>query len=390
MMKGEQPWGPFAAFLWPALAWAAAGEISWRIARELTGLADAASDPEKVDLEWATPHGVALELDSVQLRDFSTHTSGQATLICAPYALHRATIVDFAPGHSLVEALRGAGLTPLFVADWRSATPAMRDFSIDTYLADLNVLVDHLGAPTSLIGLCQGGWLALMYAARFPRKVRKLVLAGAPIDMAAGESFLSQAVIKTPQALFQELVVLGEGRLLGKRRVDLWCPGMPDADGLDDILQLPETTDPQASARLRTRFDAWYCAVLDLPGRYYLQAVEQLFRANELATGQFVALGQTLALSAVRTPIYLLVAQRDELVAPAQALAVERLVGTPRKHLTKSVLPCRHLSLFMGHDVLAHTWPRVAAWLTHEAKRDALPARSAARDTEPHGEEHAA
>jgi pimeloyl-ACP methyl ester carboxylesterase len=42
--------------------------------------------------------------------------------------------------------------------------------SIDSYLADLNIAVDELGPPVDLIGLCQGGWLALVYAARFPKK----------------------------------------------------------------------------------------------------------------------------------------------------------------------------------------------------------------------------
>jgi poly(3-hydroxyalkanoate) synthetase len=75
----------------------------------------------------------------MRLRDFSTPERGQAALVCAPYALHGATIVDFAPGHSVVQALRKAGVARLFVTDWRSATPPMRYFSIDSYLADLNV-----------------------------------------------------------------------------------------------------------------------------------------------------------------------------------------------------------------------------------------------------------
>ena len=99
-----------------------------------------------------------------------------------------AAIADLAPGHSLVAALQGAGLRRLFVTDWRSAAPEMRFLTIDNYLADLNVLVDQLGEAVDLIGLCQGGWMALVYAARFPAKVRKLVLAGAPIDIAAGKS----------------------------------------------------------------------------------------------------------------------------------------------------------------------------------------------------------
>jgi hypothetical protein len=46
------------------------------------------------------------------------------------------------------------------VTDWRSATPEMRFFSIDSYLADLNVVVDELGGCANLIGVCQGGWMA--------------------------------------------------------------------------------------------------------------------------------------------------------------------------------------------------------------------------------------
>jgi len=67
--------------------------------------------------QWSTENAVALELSSMQLRDFSTRAQGQATLVCAPYALHGATIADFAPGHSLVEVLRRAGLSRVFVTD---------------------------------------------------------------------------------------------------------------------------------------------------------------------------------------------------------------------------------------------------------------------------------
>src|SRR6266704_842435 len=47
-----------------------------------------------------------------------------------------------------------------------------------------------LGGCANLIGVCQGGWMALVYAARYPSKIRGLVLAGAPVDINAGESEL--------------------------------------------------------------------------------------------------------------------------------------------------------------------------------------------------------
>jgi poly(3-hydroxyalkanoate) synthetase len=110
----------------------------------------------------------------MRLREFSANGDNIATLVCAPLALHDATLTDFAPDHSLVAALRMAGLRNVFVTDWRSASPEMRFFSIDSYLADLNVVVDELGGCVNLIGVCQGGWMALVYAARYPSKIRGL------------------------------------------------------------------------------------------------------------------------------------------------------------------------------------------------------------------------
>src|SRR5260370_10839615 len=114
----------------------------------------------------------------MRLRNFSTGTGGLATLICAPYALHSASIADFAPGHSVVEALCQGGLSRVFVTDWRSATLQTRYFSIDHYLADLNVAGDELRPPVDLIGLCQALRLGLGYSSRLPKTGARPVLVG--------------------------------------------------------------------------------------------------------------------------------------------------------------------------------------------------------------------
>ena len=93
-------------------------------------------------------------------------------LVDPPYAGHSSTITDYAKGQSLVETLLGAGLDRVLVTDWKAATDAMRNFDIDKYLAEINVVVDDLGGAVHLIGLCQGGWMCAMFAARFPEKVK--------------------------------------------------------------------------------------------------------------------------------------------------------------------------------------------------------------------------
>lgn len=367
---------PNLALLWPALVAASACEMAAFAAKQFSDLAVGCDGSPNQQQKWASPHTVTLGLETVQLRDFSTpslssHASGAVdgrasfpALLCAPLALHGAAVCDLVAGHSLVAALRNAGLTRLFVTDWRSATAQMRFLGIDEYLADLNVLVDEIGAPVDLIGLCQGGWMALIYAARFPDKVRKLVLAAAPIDIAAASSALSALTEASPLAVFHELVRLGDGLMPGRSVTKFWGPETVDAENIRDLLQTKEAIGSATFTHLEALFRDWYSWTLDLPGRYFLEVVERLYKHNELATGNFMALGQRVDLATLRTPIFLLAARDDELVAPEQLFAVEHLVGTEPHSLRKATAPCRHVGLFMGKRILKDVWPRIAHWIS--------------------------
>jgi poly(3-hydroxyalkanoate) synthetase len=311
--------------------------------------------------DWTTPNDVKLQLTSMQLREFSCGSDGQPVLICAPFALHRALIADFAPGHSIVETLRDGGVERLFVTDWRSAAPEMRYLSIDSYLADLNIAVDEIEGPVDLVGLCQGGWLSLIYAARFPHKVRRVVLVGAPVDMRAA-SELSQLVAELPTAGFDELVRRGDGIVSGRHMIQLWSNALVGHD-IDELLQRALTCEPAERERYRERFCAWDDTPLDLPGAYYLQVVNWIFKENRIAEDRFVALGRTVRLADVTAPLFLLTADDDEVVPAAQTLAAARLVGTPPSLVEKASEPCTHLGLFMGGEALGNSWRRIARWL---------------------------
>jgi poly(3-hydroxybutyrate) depolymerase len=358
------PQSLYTAFLWPALAAASASEMASFVAAQLLTLSQAADDTSAAEEpKGITPSRMALELNSVRLRDFSTATTGTPALLCTPLALHGAVLADLATGHSLVAALQAAGIDRLLLADWRSAGPDMRFLGIDDYLSDLNVLVDHAGGLVDLVGLCQGGWLALVYAARFPAKVRKLVIAGAPVDTKAQSSTLSAMASSTPPAVFQGFVTAGEGRVLGRHIAKFWGVTEPDARDIQRSLQTPQPIGSPAFAQLVTRFNEWNAWTIDVPGKYFLEAMERLYKRNALAEGGFAALGQTVDLARLRAPMYLLAGSDDEVVAPQQLFALTRLAGTPPESLCCELVPSDHLGLFMGKRVLEQHWPAIVRWM---------------------------
>ena len=52
----------------------------------------------------------------------------------------------------------------------------------------LEEAVQSLGGRVNLVGDCQGGWLAVVYAGLHPEQVNTLTIGGAPIDTHAGQS----------------------------------------------------------------------------------------------------------------------------------------------------------------------------------------------------------
>ena len=310
----------------------------------------------------ATAHGTRLELRTLRLCDYSApRAAGLPTLVVAPYAGHTSMIADYHEGQSLMQTLRDGGVHHLLLTDWHSATPDMKDFDVDQYLAELLACVDDLGGEVCLVGLCQGGWLSAMLAARYPAKVRALVLAGSPIDTHAGHGPLLRMVRDSPMSFYQELVDSAGGLMPGRYMLTGWKNMHPEQHYVQEHIDLYEHIDDPAWLRKAEDFDRWYENPLDLPGRWYLQVIEHLFKRNEFAHGRFVGLGRRLLLEQVRCPVYLLAGESDDITPKEQVFAAEHLMRPAEVH--KRVVPGGHVGLFMGARTLREAWPVIAAWL---------------------------
>ena len=72
----------YAAFFWPALAAASAGEIAQSMTAQFLGFDDPADESAEQEPEGITPNKIALDLHTVRLRDFSVAKKGVPTLLC--------------------------------------------------------------------------------------------------------------------------------------------------------------------------------------------------------------------------------------------------------------------------------------------------------------------
>lgn len=343
---------------WPLMAARALSEMTLNATAFWSGAADSLQ-ARPGPAVFANPFKVELDMTGMRLLAFGDAGDATPILIVAPFALHDASIADFAPDHSIVAVLRAAGASCVHIAECKSANAASQHFDIDAYLAELNVILDELGGRARLVGLCQGGWLALAYAARFPKKVEKLALVGAPIDLGACDSAMTFAARNAPPGGFEALVAAGGGRATGAQLLRLWARDVDLARLTRDALQRDDDA-------LTARFAEWYVRVVDLPGPYYLQSVEWLFQQNRLALGSFRALGRRIDLRDATMPIYLLAGDADEVAPPAQVLALRDIAGST--DITVDMAQACHLGLFMGRRSLEENWPKLAVWLSAPTK----------------------
>jgi poly(3-hydroxyalkanoate) synthetase len=202
-----------------------------------------------------------------------------------------------------------------------------------------------------------------MVAARFPDKVNSLVLAGAPIDTDAGNGPIKRMVHQSPMSFYEELVALGDGLMKGKFMLQGWKNMHPEQHYFQDQIDLYEHMDDPLYLSKEETFESWYENPIDLPGRWYLQVIKQLFKENRLAKGEFIGLGRKLDLHDIICPTYLLGGAADDITAPEQVLAAAEYIGTPKERIRQETVPGGHIGLFMGARTLKEHWPAIAQWI---------------------------
>lgn len=114
-----------------------------------------------------------------------------------------------------------------------------------------------------------------------------------------------------------------------------WKNMHPEQHYFQKHIDLYEHVGDPAYLAKEEAFERWYENLNDLPGRWYLQAITQLFKENRLAKGEFVGLGRKLNLRDVTCPTYLLAGAADDVTTPEQVLDAAKYLGTPPDRIVR-------------------------------------------------------
>jgi poly(3-hydroxyalkanoate) synthetase len=164
-------------------------------------------------------------------------------------------------------------------------------------------------------------------------------------------------------SFYENLVTAGGGLLKGQFMLEGFKNMHLEQQTIDKYVTLYQHMDDQDFIKRNETFERWYENTVDLPGRWYLQTVKELFKENRFAKGEFVALGYTIKPQTITCPLYLLAGTTDDLTPADQVFNAVTFFGTPKDQIVKELAMGGHIGLFMGSHALKDNWPKIAAWL---------------------------
>ena len=312
--------------------------------------------------EDITPSEPVTETDNATLHRYGDPGDPGDPPILIVYSLvNRPAILDLSPDRSVVARLIEGGFC-VYLLTWHPPGAARRYLGLADYiLGDIPDAVDWIAARHNvlphLLGVCQGGVLALCHAALAPDRIRSLTTLATPVDTGGADDRLAQLA----RAVDFDALVAAIGNITGQGLATVFASLKPFALGPQRYGGLAALADA-SDAELETfmRMERWMYDGPDLAGRAFAEFAREIYQRNGLMHDTLVLDGLPVRLAAIETPVFNVWAEHDHLVPPAAAQALTRRTGGA---CTDYSLPGGHLGLFIGGRAHKQLYPTLIDWL---------------------------
>lgn len=299
------------------------------------------------------------------LRDYRGPDAGHAVLIVAA-PIKRPYIWDLAPAISPVRLLLKRGLH-VYLLEWKpppfvAAADGLAMYADQAIAASVAWITEWGGRAPFLIGHSLGGTLAAIYAALEPRRIRGLVLLGAPLCFQPHASTFRDAInVMAPLLLMQATTVPGSAL---SHLSALASPGTFIWSRLID--EISSSGDHRA-AEIFLRVERWALDEVAVDGLLMRQVVQWLYQQDRLCRGT-LRLGKTTVGPAMADVPALAVVNAADEIAPRACVQpfLSRMPGPDVSLLEfpgETRVGLQHLALLVGPRAHAEVWAAIGDWI---------------------------
>jgi poly(3-hydroxybutyrate) depolymerase len=308
-------------------------------------------------------------------------TAQPKVLIVAPMSGHFATLLRPTVQTMLPDC-------DVHITDWQNARDvplSAGDFGLDDYAAHIIEFLEAMGPGTHLVAICQPAVAALvatsvMAAAKNPARPRSLTLMAGPIDTRSNPTRVNTLAQHQTIAEYERKVIAtvprryaGAGRRVypGFMQLAAFLAMNADRHINAHAAQFRRlfAADTEGAAAHRKFYDEYF-AVSDLPARFYLETVDEVFQRHTLPLGQMRFRGETVNPAAIRHMSLLVVeGERDDICGIGQTMAALDLcrnIPASRKnyHLQTGA---GHYGVFSGRAWTNQIFPKLRQMIQEAA-----------------------
>lgn len=319
----------------------------------------AAYDPSPVG---PTPCEEVWQSGRARLYAYQPETVTGHPVVIVYSLVNRPFILDLTETRSLVRALRDGG-HPVYLLDWGSPVGADRFLTLDDYITDLlhaavGYVREHEGVAPDLVGVCQGGVFALLYAALQPEDVRRLVALVTPVDFHTPDDHLARLA----QGVDFDQVARTFGNLSATWLNTVFVSLKPYRLLSERYMDLPELAGNTEALHDFLRMERWMYDSPDQAGAAFAQFARDFYQRNLWHRGELEIGGRTARIEDIQAPVLAVHAEHDHLVPPAAARAVRDHL--PEEQLRVLGVPGGHLGVFISRRARKDVFPTILDWLT--------------------------
>src|SRR5574341_2294092 len=322
-----------------------------------------------------TPSEVVYREDKLRLLHYIPAVEKPCPVpILITYALvNRYYILDLQPDKSVIKKLLEQGFD-VYIIDWGYPSGADRYLTLDDYVNGyLNNAVDKVREISgmekiTLLGVCQGGTFAVMYASLHPEKVKNLVTLVTPVNFDTDKGMLHiwAKSLDVDRIVDHYGIVPGDFLNSGFLLTDPFRLMIDKYVGLFERIEC-EPGDKECELRneetIRNflRMEKWIFDSPDQAGETFRQFFKDCYQKNLLIKNEMELNGKRIDLKNISMPLLNVMAEFDHLVPNDASKPLTDAVSSSDKETL--IFPTGHIGIFVGSKSQKEVVPKISEWL---------------------------